>query len=132
MVLTGKLFCVVLGEGEAKRMKFQFLEKIRAKDIFVFIKNRTLPILIAVIVLQTIFILDLNSNVARIEDSLRNGDQEELESKIEELEGKTLELAIQCKKLKYELDNVRLEVGSNTSNISGLQRRLLILELNHF
>lgn len=113
-------------------MKFHFLEKIRAKDIFVFIKNRTVPILIAVIVLQTIFILDLNSNVARIEDSLRNSGQEELESKIEELEGKTLELAIQSKKLKYELDNVRLEIGSNTSNISGLQRRLLILEINHF
>lgn len=106
-------------------MKFQFLERIRSKDNLSYIKSKAIPILIGIIILQTIFVININSSVTRIQDSLRYSDPEVLESRIDELES-------QIEELKSELEEVSSEVESNTSNIDDLDTRLTSLEISRF
>ena len=106
-------------------MKFQFLERIRSKDTLSYIKSKAIPILIGIIILQTIFVININSSVTRIQDSLRYSDPEVLESRIDELES-------QIEELKSELEEVSSEVESNTSNIDDLDTRLTSLEISRF
>ena len=106
-------------------MKFQFLERIKSTDILSSIRSKAIPILIGIIVLQTIFVLNIHSSVTRIQDSLRYSDPEVLESRIEDLES-------QIEELKSELEDVSSEVESNTSNIDDLDTRLTTLEISRF
>ena len=106
-------------------MKFQFLERIRSEDTLSYIKSKAIPIFIGIIILQTIFVMNINSSVTRIQDSLRYSDPEVLESRIDELES-------QIEELKSELEEVSLEVESNTSNIDDLDTRLTTLEISRF